>query len=118
MPQRKSEFDSPVLAVMVEALRLANSRHDRVVLRRICREWERLTGVVLEPHAVGAAAALVGGDFLRAWVDVAGTAGDEGGNLLERIRADLVDRLTFPGGRGLVPGGGGGSRRVAMILLS
>ena len=97
VPQRKSEFDSPVLAVMVEALRLANSRHDRVVLRRICREWERLTGVVLEPHAVGAAATLVGGDFLRAWVDVAGSAGDEGGNLLQRIRADLVDGLNFPG---------------------
>ena len=97
VPQRKSEFDSPVLAVLVEALRLANSRHDRVVLRRICREWERLTGVLLEPHAVGAAAALVGGDFLRAWVDVAGAAGEEGGNLLQRIRADLVDRLNFPG---------------------
>ena len=96
VPQRKSDFDSPTLAVLVEALRLANSRHDRVVLRRICREWERLTGVVLEPHAVGAAAALVGGDFLRAWVDMAGTAGEEGGDLLQRIRSDLVDGLNFP----------------------
>ena len=96
MPRKKSDFDSPVLGVLVEALRLANSRHDRVVLRRICREWEQLTGVVLEPHAVGAAAVLVGGDFLRAWVDVAGSAGRESGNALERIRADLVDRLNFP----------------------
>ena len=96
VPQKKSDFDSPVLGVLVEALRLANSRHDRVVLRRICREWERLAGVVIEPHAVGAAAVLVGGDFLRAWVDVAGAAGREGGNALERIRADLVDRLNFP----------------------
>ena len=96
-PQRKSDFDSPALGVLVEALRLANSRHDRVVLRRICREWERLTGALLEPHAVGAAAALVGGDFLRAWVDVAGAAGEERGNLLQRIRSDLVDRLNFPG---------------------
>ena len=96
VPQKKTDFDSPVLGVLVEALRLANSRHDRVVLRRICREWERLTGVVIEPHAVGAAAVLVGGDFLRAWVDVAGAAGRESGNALERIRADLVDRLNFP----------------------
>ena len=55
------DFDSPVLGVLAEALRLANSRHDRVVLRRLCLEWERLTGVVIEPHAVGAAAVLVGG---------------------------------------------------------
>ena len=95
VPERKGEFDSPVLAVVIEALRLANSRHDRVVLRRICREWERLTGVVIEPHAVGAAAALVGGDFLRAWVDAAGAAGEEVGELLRRIRSDLVDRLDF-----------------------
>ena len=69
VPQRKTEFDSPVPSVLVEALRLANSRHDRVVLRRICRQWERMTGVAIEPHAVGAAAALAGGDFLRAWAD-------------------------------------------------
>ena len=97
VPQKKSEFDSPILSVLVEALRLANSRHDRVVLRRICREWERLTGVAIEAHAVGAAAALAGGDFLRAWVDVAATAG--AGVIqpaLHRIRTDLVDGLKFP----------------------
>ena len=98
VPQRKSEFDSPALGVLVEALRLANSRHDRVVLRRICREWERLTGVAIDPHAVGAAAALVGGDFLRAWVDaVAAAEHGDGRSALERIRADLVDGLRFPG---------------------
>lgn len=98
VPQRKSEFDSPALGVLVEALRLANSRHDRVVLRRICRQWERLTGVAIEPHAVGAAAALAGGDFLRAWVDaVAGAEQDDGRSALERIRDDLLDGLRFPG---------------------
>ena len=94
VPQNKRDFDSPVLGVLVEALRLANSRHDRVVLRRACREWERLTGVAIEPHAVGAEAVLAGGDFLRAWVDVADVAG-EGRNVLQRIRNDLVDRLDF-----------------------
>ena len=93
--EKKSEFDSPVLAVLVEALRLANSPHDRVILRRICLAWEGLTGVAIEPSAVAAAAALVGGDFLRAWVDVATAAsGTEGA--LKQIRTDLVDRLMFP----------------------
>lgn len=95
VPQRKGDFDSPVLAVMVEVLRLADSRHDRVVLRSVCREWERLTGVVLGAHAVGVAAALVGGDFLRAWVDAAGAAGGVDRDLLRRVRRDLVDRLDF-----------------------
>lgn len=97
VPQRKSEFDSPILGVLVEALRLANSRHDRVVLRRICTRWQRLTGVVIEPHAVGAAAALAGGDFLRAWVELA-EAAEAGHNrtALQRIRTDLVDGLNFP----------------------
>ena len=98
VPQRKTEFDSPVPSVLVEALRLANSRHDRVVLRRICRQWERMTGVAIEPHAVGAAAALAGGDFLRAWADaVAAVGAEEGRAALQRIRADLVDGLNFPG---------------------
>lgn len=95
VPANRRDFDAPVLGVLAEALRLANSRHDRVVLRRICREWERLTGVVIEPHAVGAAAALVGGDFLRAWVDVAEADAGEAGSVLQCIRTDLVDRLDF-----------------------
>ena len=95
VPRKKSEFDSPALAVLVEALRLANSRHDRVILRRICLAWEGLTGVAIEPSAVRAAAALVGGDFLRAWVDVA-TAADDTEGALQQIRTDLVDRLMFP----------------------
>ena len=98
VPQRKGEFDSPVLGVLVEALRLANSRHDRVVLRRMCRQWEHLTGVAIEPHAVGAAAALSGGDFLRGWADAAADAGPgEGRTALQQIRTGLVDGLAFPG---------------------
>lgn len=95
VPANRRDFDAPVLGVLAEALRLADSRHDRVVLRRICREWERLTGVVIEPHAVGAAAVLAGGDFLRAWVDMAEADAREAGSVLHRIRTDLVDRLDF-----------------------
>ncbi len=97
VPQRKHDFDSPVLGVLGEALRLAHSRHDWFVLGKMCRRWKRLTDVEIEPHAVEAAAALVGGDFLRAWVEAA-EAADSGRNrvALKRIRADLLERLNFP----------------------
>lgn len=54
--------------------------------------------MAIEPHAVGAAAALAGGDFLRAWVDAA-TAADQGDGRspLKRIQEDLLDGLRFPG---------------------
>ncbi len=95
-PHPKSNFDSAVLGLLVEALRLANAPHDRVVLRKICGQWERVTGVALEPHAVGSQAALAGGDFLRAWVDSA-AADDAGrGHVLDEIRAGLVDGMDFP----------------------
>jgi DNA helicase II / ATP-dependent DNA helicase PcrA len=45
---------------------------------------------------VAAAAALVGGDFLRAWVDAAlAGAVDSHTALAERLRSSLVDRLEF-----------------------
>ena len=97
VPQRKSEFDSPALNVLVEALRLANSRHDRIVLRRLCLAWEGLTGMELEPPAIEAAAALIGGDFLRAWIDGATFARASGWDAaLRYMRARLVDTLRFP----------------------
>ena len=99
VPVRKSEFDSPVPGVLIEALRLANSPHDRVVLRRLCLAWAGLTGKGIEPDAVEAAAALEGGDFLRAWVEMAPNVGTDGHDgALKRIRADLVDGLRFPEG--------------------
>ena len=99
VPVRKNEFDSPALSVLMEALRLASSPHDRVVLRRLCLAWGGLTGNDIDAQSVEAAAALEGGDFLRAWLDVAAT-GDNGRyeEALARIRADLVDGLRFPGG--------------------
>ena len=76
---------------------MANSRHDRVVLRRICLAWEGLTGVAIEPQAVSAAAALVGGDFLRAWVEVTAAAGAGSSEIvLNHLRSELVDALRFP----------------------
>lgn len=95
--QRKNEFDTPVARVLFNALRLANARHDRDVLRRLCVAWEDLTGVALEVEDVAASAALLGGDFLRAWEEaVTARDVDESSALLrERITASLVDRLDF-----------------------
>ena len=97
VPVRKNEFDAPALSVLMEALRLASSPHDRVVLRRLCLAWGGLTGNDIDAQSVEAAAALDGGDFLRAWLDVA-ASGDNVGyeGACERIRADLVDGLRFP----------------------
>ena len=61
--QRKTDFESPAIGVLTEALRLANARHDRDVLRRLCLAWEQLADTSLELDAVAASAALVGGDF-------------------------------------------------------
>ena len=87
-----------MLGPALRALSHAGAETARVVLRRICRQWERMAGVTIEPHAVGAAAALGGGDLLRAWADaVAVVEAAEGRTALQRIRTDLVDGLNFPG---------------------
>ena len=95
--QRKTDFESPAIGVLTEALRLANARHDRDILRRLCLAWERLADKSLELDAVAASAALVGGDFLRAWADAASvTASPRTEAVVERIRTDLVDSIAFP----------------------
>ena len=95
--QRKTDFESPALRVLVEALRMANARHDREILRRLCVAWKELSARTLEADAVAATAALSGGDFLRAWVDAAtATASGRFRVAVDRIRSDLVDALAFP----------------------
>lgn len=96
VPVRKSEFDSPAANVLLEALRSANSPHDRVVLRRLCRAWEGLTGVIVDPQSVEAAAVMFGGNFLRAWVQSAEMVAGDWEPVPQRIRTDLVDALRFP----------------------
>ena len=95
--QRKTDFETPAFSVLIEALRLANARHDREILRRLCVAWKKLSARTLEADAVAAAAALSGGDFLRAWADAASaTAFDQFSAVVDRIRLDLVDALAFP----------------------
>jgi len=95
--QRKNEFECASISWMHAVLRLANARHDREFLRRTCVAWKAFTGVVIEVEDIEADAALIGGDFLRAWVDnvSAKVNSDEHHELLSRVKRDLVDRLTF-----------------------
>lgn len=93
----KSDFETAPVRVMLSALRLANARHDREHLRRLCVAWEALTGSVIEVESVVASSALEGGDFLRAWADLARADRQGGaGALHEKLRSALVDRLEFP----------------------
>jgi DNA helicase-2/ATP-dependent DNA helicase PcrA len=99
LAQRKNEFETPIVRVVLNALRLTNARHDRDVLRRLCVAWEDLTSETLEVEDVAATASLLGGDFLRAWADAACKKQVEAPAraILARIRSSLVDRLDFPG---------------------
>lgn len=95
--RRKDDFQSPVVRVVLQTMRLANARHDRDILRRLCVAWRDLSDAALEAEDVVAGAALVGGDFLRAWADTVAVAADgQSAALAKRLRMALVDRLDFP----------------------
>lgn len=97
LAQRKNEFECSSIKWMHAALRLANARHDRELLRRVCVAWQEFTASVIEVEDVDATAALNGGDFLRAWLDTAfgKLEHDRFRDLLVRLRQDLADRLLF-----------------------
>ena len=78
-------------------MRLANARHDRDLLRRLCIAWKDLASSTMEVDDLAAAAALQGGDFLRSWIEAASAPGVDTpvGCLLNRVRSCLVDRLDF-----------------------
>src|SRR5690606_2084807 len=95
---KKNDFETPPVRVVILALRLANARHDREILRRLCVAWEALTGAIVEVEEVVGGSTLVGGDFLRAWAEVtAQPSADAEGSLLTGLRESLVERLDFPG---------------------
>lgn len=94
--QRKADFTVPVVQVVLSALRLCNARHDRDVLRRLVVAWNALANCQIEAEGIAASAALVGGDYLRAWTDAGLPRGDgDPATLISRIRSALVDRLEF-----------------------
>jgi len=95
LARQKNEFETASVCMMIEALRLANGRHDHDILRRLCLAWKKMSGQTIEVDDVVANAALGGGDFLRAWTDTAST-NTAGCATLKRIRSNLVDSLYFP----------------------
>ena len=95
--KKKVAFETPPVCVLLLALRLANARHDRDVLRRLCVAWQGLSGASVEAEDVVAGATLLGGDFLRSWAFAAASQGGAGAPLLARVQQSLVDRLEFPG---------------------
>lgn len=98
LAKSKNDFETPPVRVVLLAIRLANARHDREVLRRLCVAWEKLTGKLVEVEAVVASATLIGGDFLRAWTDaVALSPSEPQPHLSTKLRTSLVDHLDFPG---------------------
>jgi len=95
--RRKTEFESPSVGWLFGILRLANARHDRELLRRVCVAWNDFTGSLIEFEDVEAEAALYGGDFPRAWVNIAASRGPSEPHalLLKDISDRLIDRLEF-----------------------
>lgn len=97
LTQRKNEFECPSVRWLHAALRLANARHDREFLRRLCVAWQEFTGDTLEVNEVEAAASLIGGDFLRAWVGkaTAKPVCPSTASFLTLLQNQLVERLAF-----------------------
>ena len=95
--KRKTEFESPAVRWLFSILRLANARHDRELLRRVCVAWNDFTGTLIEFEDVEAEAALEGGDFLRAWANAASSRKptEPHAQLLMRINNTVVDRIDF-----------------------
>ncbi|NTU74384.1 ATP-dependent helicase, partial [Candidatus Roizmanbacteria bacterium] len=95
--KRKTEFESPAVRWIFSILRLANSRHDREMLRRVCVAWNDFTGILIEFEDVEAEAALDGGDFLRTWTKTASSRDPKKqyAELLLQINNVLVNRIDF-----------------------
>jgi ATP-dependent DNA helicase UvrD/PcrA len=94
--RRKSEFESTPFRWLHAGLRLANARHDHEQLRRLCKSWYELVGVDLRPNEIEAAATLLGGDFLRAWIDEVDRT-EQGTEILKNLRDQLLERIDFLG---------------------
>ena len=71
MTLRKDDFESTPFRWLHAVLRLANARHDREQLRRVCETFFKIEGVDLHVRDIEADAAPKGGDFLRAWLTAA-----------------------------------------------
>ena len=93
LPQRKPEFESPLLCFVHSALRLCDRPLDPGSLSLLCAAFGKLTGEQLSPEGIAAQASMHGGESpLRAFVKAA-TQGP--GDLVAAVRKDLVDRINY-----------------------
>ncbi len=97
---RKNEFESAPYRWLHAMLRLANARQDREQLRRVGRAFFQLEGIRIEVDDVVSRAAVDGGDFLRAWLDIAqGRDAIDASTqkVLGTARSALLERLDYLG---------------------
>ena len=91
LPQRKPEFESPLLCFVHSALRLGDRPADTASLERLCAAFGKLTGEQLSPDDIAAEAAPGGESLLRTFAVAAPSSVD----LVAAIRNDLVDRASY-----------------------
>lgn len=88
---RKSEFESASLQWLHSILRLANSRHNREYLRRMCKAFFSLEGIDLNVKDIVSHASTEDGDYLRSWA----TASLHRQELSTKTR-DLIEESILP----------------------
>lgn len=87
LAMRKNEFGSWQMAWLHAMLRLANARHDRRQLERICQSFSVLTGMLLDIGTIVSDGMAQEGDYLRAWH----RAVQRGNSLLPPATAAFLD---------------------------
>ena len=87
VPQRKQEFETPLLIFVHSALRLCDKPADYAHLVSLCGAYSKLTGEAMSPDEVAAEATLNGGEsLLRRFVAASKT------NEFSKALADLLER--------------------------
>ena len=96
---RKSEFESASLQWLHSILRLANSRHSREYLRRVCKAFFSLEGIDLDVKDIISHASTEDGDYLRSWATAVFNRQELSAQARELIEKFLLpilaDRLDF-----------------------
>jgi DNA helicase II / ATP-dependent DNA helicase PcrA len=98
MALRKDDFESTPFRWLHAVLRLANARHDREQLRRVCETFFKIEGVDLRVRDVEADASSKGGDFLRAWIAAANARKELESGTQEMLKVAglaLADRMDY-----------------------
>lgn len=94
--QRKTDFESHPLRWMYALLQLGNRRSDRDALTRVARSWDAMSAGETDVGDVAAAAALVGGDYLRGWYEGARISPAAPlADILPRLVEPIMERLEF-----------------------